>query len=205
MIAADLEVTGPGAMLASDDPLMLMRQMPDRIATPGVTGFRRSAGTAAFLMLMSLLAACGFGAASDAERLALDPLTIERTGSPNDFLVCPTDRCTAATDRAAPVLDVAPLEQLRLWEEVVAMSERTRILGIDESALTLHVEQKSRIFGFIDTIVVHVLPFDDGMPTAERSTFAAYSRSELGFGDMGVNQARLESWIAQVEAVAGTS
>jgi hypothetical protein len=182
----------------------MMWPMPDRIARRDVSGARWPAGTAALLMLMSLLAACGFGAASDAERLALDPLTLERTGWPNDYLVCPAERCTAPADRTAPVLDLPALDQLRLWEEMAAMSERTRILGMDETALTLHVEQRSRIFGFIDTIVVHVLPFDDGLPTAERSTFAAYSRSELGFGDMGVNQARLESWIAQVEAVAGT-
>lgn len=178
--------------------------MPDRIDTRGVTGTRWPAGTATILMLMSLLAACGFGATSDTERLALDPLTLERTGWSNDYLVCPAERCAAPADRIAPVLDLPALDQLRLWEEMAAMSERTRILGIDESALTLHVEQKSRIFGFIDTIIVHVLPFDDGQPTVERSTFAAYSRSELGYGDMGVNQARLESWIAQVEAVAGT-
>lgn len=177
--------------------------MPNRIATSGGIGSRQPVATVALLTLMSLLAACGLGAAPDAERLALDPLTIERTGWPNDYLVCPADRCAAPADRVAPVLDVPALDQLQLWEEVATLSERTRIIGIDESALTLHVEQKSRIFGFIDTIIVHVLPFDDGMPTSERSTFAAYSRSELGYGDMGVNQARLESWIAQVEAVAG--
>lgn len=180
-----------------------MRPMPARIAVDGVTSSRRPVTTAALLMLLNLLTACGFGAAPDVERLALDPLTLERTGRPNDYLVCPADRCAAPADRAAPVLDVPALDQLRLWEEVARLSERTRILGIDESALTLHVEQKSRIFGFIDTVIVHVLPFDDGLPTSERSTFAAYSRSELGYGDMGVNQARLESWIAQVEAVAG--
>ncbi len=177
--------------------------MPARIATHRVTGIRRAIGTAALLMLATLFAACGFGAAADTERLALDPMTLERTGWSNDYLVCPADRCAAPADRAAPVLDVPALDQLRLWEEVATMSERTRILGMDENALTLHVEQKSRIFGFIDTIVVRVLPFDDGLPTGERSTFAAYSRSELGYGDMGVNQARLESWIAQIEAVAG--
>ena len=39
------------------------------------------------LAITCLLGACGFGTAPDAERLALDPLTLERTGKPNDFLV----------------------------------------------------------------------------------------------------------------------
>ncbi len=167
----------------------------------------RRAAAAPFSLLLPLvfLVACGLGAAPDAERLALDPLTLERTGRPNDFLVCPAGRCAAPADRIAPVVEVAALEQLHLWEEVVTMSDRTRLLGIDEKALTLHAEQRSRIFGFVDTVVVHVLPFDDGLPGTESSTFAAYSRSEIGFGDMGVNRARLEAWIDKIEAVAGTS
>jgi uncharacterized protein (DUF1499 family) len=149
-------------------------------------------------MLVSLLAACGLGAAPLAERLALDPLSLERTGRPNDFLVCPEGACSAVADRTAPVLPVQPADQLRLWEEVVTASPRTRVLQVDETGLTIHAEQRSALFRFVDTIVVHVVPAGDGA-----STFAAYSRSELGYSDMGVNQARLEDWIARVEAAAG--
>lgn len=152
------------------------------------------------VMLVSLLTACGLGAAPEAERLALDPLTLERTGKPNDFLVCPEGRCTAVADRTGPVLAMAPADQLRLWEQVIAASPRTRLLQIDETTLLIHAEQRSRIFRFVDTIVIHVLPAGDG-----GSTFAAYSRSEFGYGDMGVNRARLEEWIARLETAAGTS
>lgn len=209
MSAADLDaadfVTCAGARPGRRRAAALMAPMAERAAPHGVPGVRHPAGRIGLVMALILLGACGFGTAPDAERLALDPLTLERTGKPNDFLVCPAGRCMAPSDRVAPVLDVAPLEQLHLWEEVVEMSDRTRIIGLDETALTLHAEQRSRIFGFVDTIVVRVLPFDDGRPGAARSTFAAYSRAELGFGDMGVNQARLEGWIANLEAVAGAS
>ena len=144
------------------------------------------------------LAACGLGSAPEAERLALDPLTLERTGKPNDYLVCPEGQCRAGVDRASSVLAVAPSDQLRLWEEVVIASARARVLRLNESELVIHAEQRSRLMRFVDTIVVRVLPLDDGS-----STFAAYSRSELGYGDMGVNRARLEDWIARVEAAAG--
>jgi uncharacterized protein (DUF1499 family) len=150
------------------------------------------------LMLMTLLSACGLGAAPEAERLALDPLTLERTGRPNDFLVCPEARCAAAADRLPPVLQLAAADQLRLWEEVVTASPRTRILQVNETELLIHAEQRSRLMRFVDTIVVRVIPAADG-----RSTFAAYSRSEVGYSDMGVNQGRLEEWIARVEAAAG--
>ena len=152
----------------------------------------------ALFMLMTLLTACGLGAAPEAERLALDPLTLERTGKPNDFLVCPAGQCRAEADAAAPALAVAPADQLRLWEEVVIASPRTKVLRVDEAAMTLHAEQRSRLMRFVDTIVVRVLPEGEG-----RSSFAAYSRSEIGYSDMGVNRARLEDWIASVKAAAG--
>ena len=152
----------------------------------------------AFAMLTTLLAACGLGAAPEAERLALDPLTLERTGKPNDYLVCPEGQCRAGVDRAPPVLAVAPSDLLRLWAEVVTASPRARVLRLNETELVIHAEQRSRLMRFVDTIVVRVLPGADGT-----STFAAYSRSELGYGDMGVNRARLEDWIARVEAAAG--
>lgn len=152
----------------------------------------------AVLVLVTLLQACGLGTAPLAERLALDPLTLERTGRPNDFLVCPEGRCAAARDRTAPQLDLPPGQQLQLWQEVVGTSPRTQILATDTEALLMHAEQRSRLLRFVDTIVVRVLPLPDG-----RSSFAAYSRAELGYSDMGVNRARLEDWIARLQAAAG--
>lgn len=153
----------------------------------------------ATLMLVTLLSACGLGAAPLADRLALDPSTLERTGRPNDFLVCPEGLCAAASDRVAPVLPVAPADQLRLWEEVVTSSPRARVLRVDETGFTIHAEQRTALMRFVDTIVVRVVPLADG-----QSSFAAYSRSEIGYSDMGVNQARLEDWIARVEAASGS-
>jgi uncharacterized protein (DUF1499 family) len=46
----------------------------------------------------------------------------------------------------------------------------------------------------VDTIAVRVLALPDG-----RSTFAAYSRSEKGYWDLGVNRRRLGDWAAAVE------
>lgn len=97
------------------------------------------------------------------------------------------------------MLAVAPSDQLRLWEEVVQASPRARVLQISETNLLLHAEQRSHLLRFVDTIAIRVLPLPDG-----QSTFAAYSRSELGYSDMGVDQARLEDWIARVEAAAGS-
>jgi uncharacterized protein (DUF1499 family) len=47
---------------------------------------------------------------------------------------------------------------------------------------------------FVDTVAIRVLPAGEG-----GSTFAAYSRSELGYGDLGTNRRRLESWVAALD------
>ena len=153
---------------------------------------------AAALVISSLLAACGLGAASLAERLALDPLTVERSGRPNDALVCPTGQCRATADRQAPVLALPAADQRRLWEEGVQSSPRARLLQHSGDPLLLHAEQRTALLRFVDTSAVRILPLSD-----HSSTFAAYSRSELGYYDLGVNAARLDDWIARVVAAAG--
>jgi len=64
------------------------------------------------------------------------------------------------------------------------------ITRFDPSGLRLVAQQRSRLSGFVDTIAVEVLPLADG-----HSSSAAYSRSETGYWDLGVNTARLEAWI----------
>jgi uncharacterized protein (DUF1499 family) len=49
--------------------------------------------------------------------------------------------------------------------------------------------------GYPDTIVVRFIDLPDG-----RSTIALYSRSQLGKGDLGVNLARIQRWLAALEA-----
>lgn len=123
----------------------------------------------------------------------LRPTGVERTGRPNDRLVCPEGFCRAAADAPAPLLEVAPARLFEAWRAVIEAAPRTTILVADERDLRLVAEQRSRIFGFVDTIAVEILPLGEG-----RASFAAYSRSETGYWDLGVNAARLGAWIGQV-------
>ncbi len=128
-----------------------------------------------------------------ATAIGLDPTTVARTGRPNDRLVCPPGVCAAPADEPAPVWAVAPKRLFAAWREVVEAAPRTVIVELDETGLRLVAEQRSRLFGFVDTIAVKVLALPDG-----RSTFAAYSRSQTGYWDLGVNRERLERWIGQL-------
>jgi uncharacterized protein (DUF1499 family) len=56
------------------------------------------------------------------------------------------------------------------------------------------------VFGFVDRISCRAVP--DG---CDRSTLFAYSRSETGYWDLGVNRRRLRSWLAALEATVRTA
>lgn len=126
----------------------------------------------------------------EAAPTGLDPTTVARTGRPNDRLICPPGACAAPADATAPVLDVTPQELLARWRQVIEAQPRTTILEVDAQGLRIVAEQRSRLMGFVDTIAIKALPLPDG-----RTSFAAYSRSETGYWDLGVNAARLEAWI----------
>lgn len=119
-------------------------------------------------------------------------------GSPNNWLVAPTDFAGAAEpDETASVFDVAPSTLADAWRTVIARQPRTAILATSEDGLRLEAQQKSAVFGFVDRISVEVVPV-----AADRSTFIAYSTSRVGYWDMGVNRDRLRSWIADVRDAA---
>lgn len=123
-----------------------------------------------------------------------DPLTLARTGRPNDWLICPPGTCRAETDHAAPIYPVPPAELWRAWQAVLAAAPLARPVAADDGRRLLLAQDRTPVFRFIDTVAVHVLPAGDG-----GSTFAAYSRSELGYSDLGVNRRRLEAWVEAVE------
>lgn len=130
-----------------------------------------------------------------AQAAMLDPTTVVRTGWSNDALACPAGACVAQPDLTTPTFPTSPERLLTAWRSVVAAEPRTRIVAEDGAGLV--VEQRSRFMGFVDTIAIRVLPTEGGV------TFAAYSRANLGWWDLGVNRARLDRWIAAVQRVVG--
>ena len=126
------------------------------------------------------------------EIVPLDPLSAGRTDRPNDFLVCPAGFCDGADATAAAY----PVTQHRLfeaWLGVVRQAPRTRLVAADSDEYLIHAEQRSLIFRFVDTVLVRIVE------TSEGSSFVAYSRSEMGYSDLGVNRDRLDRWIAALD------
>ena len=126
-------------------------------------------------------------------RVPFDFEVMERTGKPNDYLVCPPDVCSTVPDEFSPVFEV-PVS--RLQQEVLAVvrsQPRIKCLTGSEGAQYEFV-QRTGLMNFPDTITVRFYALD-----GNRSTLAIYSRSHFGYYDLGVNRKRVRSWLLELK------
>ena len=128
----------------------------------------------------------------------VDFATLQRGPDPNQYLLCPKGTCAAQTDGEAPVFDVR-VEQLQVaWDEMLAEQPRLQVLRREVTNVQIDYVQRSRLLRFPDLVTVRFVPIDD-----THSTLAIYSRSVYGKGDMGVNRARVEEWLARLKTRSG--
>ncbi len=107
--------------------------------------------------------------------------------------------CAARSDLTPPVYAV-PAQQLRTaFATMIASEPRVVRVASDDAAMTERYVQRTEWLGFPDTIAVRFLDRPN-----ETSTLALYSRSKFGEGDLGVNRARIERWLAKLSTIVGT-
>jgi len=154
-----------------------------------------------FLSFVAVMAGCSEHremAEAPMERISVtftDFASLRRPDSPNAFLVAAAGQSlTAEADAVAPALNLPADRLAKAWVEVVSAQPRTRVLGVSGDGAHVEAEQRSAVFGFVDLISFHAVPLGPG-----QSTFFAYSRSQTGYWDFGVNRRRLTEWIAALE------
>jgi uncharacterized protein (DUF1499 family) len=113
---------------------------------------------------------------------------LARPSSPNHWLVAPPQQRGA--DEQAAVLPVSPQRLAEAWLAMLEQAPRTRVLAVSPDRLQVEAEQRSALFRFVDRISFQAVPQDAG-----HATFFVYSRSQLGYWDMGVNRRRLRHWV----------
>lgn len=131
-----------------------------------------------------------------ADQGPVDFARIRRTQAPHDALACPEGICGEA--RVDVVTPIYPVEGARLRQIVreVALSHPGAQLVYSarwEEADRFIV--RSKLMRFPDTVNARVYGEGEG-----RSTLALYSRSQIGWSDMGVNEQRLRRWLDEIEA-----
>lgn len=124
---------------------------------------------------------------------------LDRPSSPNTWLVAPAESVHSLhADAAAPEFEYRAVRLTEDWIRVLEQQPRTEIIAVSDDGLQVEAEQRSAVFRFVDRISFRAVPLGPG-----RSTFFAYSRSELGYWDLGVNRRRLDDWLAALQTLAG--
>ena len=110
--------------------------------------------------------------------------------SNSELAPCPSSpNCISSDDhdndhRIAPFQLLKPAPEVwRVTREIISGRPRTRIAT--ETSDYLHAECRSKLFGFIDDLELHLRP--------AAGIIAVRSAARLGYSDFGVNRRRVES------------
>jgi uncharacterized protein (DUF1499 family) len=129
----------------------------------------------------------------------IDFATLTLPASPNTYLIAPPGLCRAATPHEAAPVFAQDAPAVRAAFAKVAMGEpRVTAEGRDDAGLADDYVQRSALMRFPDTISVRFIPLEAG-----GSTLALYSRSKVGYSDMGVNKKRVQRWMTLLKAELG--
>ncbi|MEM8789652.1 MAG: DUF1499 domain-containing protein [Pseudomonadota bacterium] len=121
----------------------------------------------------------------------VDPLAVPTSETPNSYRVAIPDFTEHLVDQAAPIYAVDASTLARAFDTFVMGQPRVeRVAGTVEEGWMTYVQFTEQL-RFPDYVSVRFYDFDD----AGKSTVAIYSRSRFGYGDMGVNQARVQAWL----------
>ncbi len=126
--------------------------------------------------------------------------SLRRPSSPNTYLMAPPGFTSAAADATAPSFNM-PIETLmQRWDAMIARQPRVAKKAKTDDGLQIDYVQRTLFMRFPDWITVRFIPAG-----RDRATLAIYSRSVYGYSDLGVNKARVQSWVAglQDESASG--
>lgn len=153
-------------------------------------------------ILLAMLAGFAIGPArvwdatfGPADLGAVDWDSLTRRSSPNDALICPDGFCGAAkADRTAPLYPVRVAVLARALDLALLSEPRLTLVALSEDGFDRRYVQRSALMGYPDTIAIKLIALDETV-----STIAIYSRSQIGYSDLGVNRARLDRWVAAID------
>lgn len=120
--------------------------------------------------------------------------SLKRPPKPNTCLVAPENHCLAAEpDFTPPELDLSPRGLFSKFSETVAATRSFGKVSADAENLRLKFIATTGLMRFKDDVDIEIIPLEDG-----GSTFAIYSRSRVGYSDLGANRKRVTKIIEQV-------
>jgi hypothetical protein len=125
----------------------------------------------------------------DAALIQVDPETAGVAGGEGRFIVRPK-----GGDVAAPVFSETPEALLARFSAIALATPRTKIIAGSLAERRITYVTRSAFWGFPDYTTVAALPVSGG------ATLAIYARLRFGGSDLGVNKARVLSWLDALQA-----
>lgn len=123
--------------------------------------------------------------------------SLKRPGSPNNCLMAPDGLCREAEpDMASPVFGQAPAALYNALRALMSARKGWTITIDDPGALQLEAIARTKLLKFKDDVAARVLPVEDA---PEKARLALYSRSRVGYHDMGTNRKRVERLVEELK------
>jgi len=126
----------------------------------------------------------------------IDFTRLERPGSPNTFLLLPEGfPSTAKPDQVSPEFPVAASPLFDALMQAVRDSSADGSLEADLPSRRLRYVARTPVLRFKDDVDAAVIETGDAS-----SALAIYSRSRIGYSDLGANRKRIEGLLKAVQA-----
>jgi uncharacterized protein (DUF1499 family) len=130
----------------------------------------------------------------DPDMGSVDFAKVQRTDTPNQYLICPQNLCLDTRDAVSPIFNM-PVDMLQDTLRDIIISDRNIKLEADLSSnRSERYLARSPFLRFPDTINVQYFALTD-----TTSTLAIFARAKLGLSDLGANKQRIITWLAQLE------
>lgn len=123
----------------------------------------------------------------------LELRTLSRPGSPNTFLLAPDNFAVSAkADTESPVFENDADQVFRAVVAVISSEKRWVDVRQDTKTRRAAFVAVTPFFRFKDDVDIEVLDFSG------RSQIVIYSRSRVGYSDLGANAKRVSSFIERL-------
>ncbi len=125
----------------------------------------------------------------------IDFAKLKRPTSPNTALIAPEGATPLASpDSKAPVFTFPAAELFARASAYIESRKDWRLVSADARAGRIRFVAISPLMKFKDDVDLAILPHGSG-----QSTLMAYSRSRIGYSDLGANAKRLAALIAALQ------
>lgn len=120
--------------------------------------------------------------------------SLQRPPKPNTCLAAPENFSLASeADFAPPEFDLSAADLFTKLNDIISADRSFSRLLTDADTLRLKFVATTGLMRFKDDVDIEVIPLGEG-----KSTLAIYSRSRVGYSDLGANRKRVTKLIAKL-------